>query len=46
MASSFWISQAIYVAAKLGIADLLKNARSRSATLPRLLVRMFARLSD
>jgi O-methyltransferase domain/Dimerisation domain len=25
MASSFWISQAIYVAAKLGIADLLKN---------------------
>ena len=25
MASSYWISQAIYVAAKLGIADLLKD---------------------
>ena len=25
MASSYWISQAIYVAAKLGIADVLKN---------------------
>ena len=25
MASAYWISQAIYVAAKLGIADLLKD---------------------
>ena len=25
MASSYWISQAVYVAAKLGIADLLKD---------------------
>ena len=25
MATSYWISQAIYVAAKLGIADLLKS---------------------
>jgi len=25
MATSYWVSQAIYVAAKLGIADLLKN---------------------
>ena len=25
MASSYWVSQAIYVAARLGIADLLKD---------------------
>src|ERR1700747_3423801 len=25
MASAYWVSQAIYVAAKLGIADLLKD---------------------
>jgi len=29
MASSYWISQAIYVAAKLGIADLLKDGPLR-----------------
>lgn len=26
MASGYWVSQALYVAAKLGIADLLKDA--------------------
>jgi hypothetical protein len=33
MATGYWLSQAIYVAAKLGIADLLKNGPQSSAKL-------------
>ena len=33
MATSYWISQAIYVAAKLGIADLLKDGPQSCTTL-------------
>jgi SAM-dependent methyltransferase len=33
MATAYWVSQAIYVAAKLGIADLLANGPQSAATL-------------
>jgi hypothetical protein len=33
MMTSYWISQAIYVAAKLGIADLVQNGSVRHETL-------------
>ena len=33
MATGYWLSQAIYVAAKLGIADLLENGPQSAATL-------------
>src|SRR5690349_21197257 len=33
MASGYWLSQALYVAAKLGIADLLKDGAKSSAEL-------------
>jgi hypothetical protein len=33
MATSYWVSQAIYVAAKLGIADLLKDGPQSCAAL-------------
>ena len=33
MATAYWVSQAIYVAAKLGIADLLANGSQSAATL-------------
>jgi hypothetical protein len=33
MATAYWLSQAIYVAAKLGIADLLKDSPRSSAAL-------------
>lgn len=33
MATAYWVSQAIYVAAKLGIADLLTNGPQSAATL-------------
>src|SRR5690242_19030210 len=35
MASGFWISQSVYVAAKLGLADLLKDGPRSSEELAR-----------
>jgi hypothetical protein len=53
MASSYWISQAIYVAAKLGIADLLKNGSLKCSEIaaivgadPRSLFRLMRALSS
>lgn len=53
MASAYWISQAIYVAAKLGIADLLKNGSLKCSEIaaivdadPRSLFRLMRALSS
>ena len=52
MASAYWISQAIYVAAKLGIADLLNNGSLKCSEIaaivgadPRSLFRLMRALS-
>lgn len=46
MISSYWVSQSIYVASKLNIADLLKNKSLSCQELANILIPMFLLYTD